>query len=477
LTQQLTRPPEQVPEFIPPPPEQEPRFFKPSIISLLALLGLLLLVFTGLIVRSLPAAVHPPVPPGVTPTSTSITQPLSAAIMLQVPGTGSPAPLTVPTGHDVIYEQQNNIYVISASTGAARVLSTPGYIYNRSITPLLTPTGQLLYSGNGLWLSDVSSGSARQIAALPAKQVITSMKLSSDGKTVAWSTEPLSDNGNVTIYAGPLEQSRPIYSHSINACPCFRVFSFMNDKPGHNTLLLTDDRGDHRSIQYGLWSLDLSQKSGQKLHQLMSGVQPAGPLTVAPDSHMLLYSTYEGFVPLPTDGSVPQGASSLNYANSLSILTSGSNVPTASSLHVVLPVQHELSNTAAYHWVTTPLFSPDEHTLLYVEFSSDASEPYTRHSALYMVHISGSGSHLVIGKPQVLMTTTAHFMELGAWLNSHIVTLYADSNLYAVDTTTSTATVLANVQATAKLVTPTLVANTIGIPGYYARIAAVTSQR
>jgi hypothetical protein len=456
---------------------QEPRFFKPSIISLLALLGLLLFVFTALIVRGLPAALHPPVQAGATPKSTATAQPVPAANILQVPGSGSPAPLTVPTGYSVVYEQQNNIYVISASNGTPHVLATPGYIYNRSVTPVLTPMGQLLYSGNGLWLTDVSGGTARQIATLPAKQVITSLKLSSDGKTVAWSTEPVSGNGNVTIYAGPLEQSQPVYSHTITQCPCFRVFSFMNDKAKHTTLLLTDDRGDYRSVQYGLWALDLAQKSSQKPRQLMSGVQPAGPMTIAPNSHMLLYSGYEGFVPLPTDGSVPMGASSLNYANSLFILTSGSNVPPANSQHVVLAAQHELSNTAEYHWVTTPLFSPDEHTLIYVEFSSDAGDPYARHSALYTVHLSGSGTQLKVGKPQVLMTTIAHFMELGSWLNSHIVTLYADGNLYALDITTSTATVLANVQATAKLVTPTPMPNTIGIPTNYARIVAVTGQR
>ncbi len=456
---------------------QEPQFFKPSIISLLALLGILLFVFTGLIVRGLPAALRPPVPVGATPTSTATGQPIPAANILQVPGSGSPAPLTVPPGYSVVYEQQNNIYVMSASNGTSHVLATPGYIYNRSVTPILTPSGQLLYSGNGLWLTDLSSGDARQIATLPAKQMVTSLKLSSDGKTVAWSTQPLSGNGNVTIYAGPLEQSQPVYSHAITQCPCFRVFSFMNDKAKQNTLLLTDDRGDYRSVQYGLWVLDLGQKFGQKPRQLMSGVQPAGPLAVAPNSHLLLYSGYEGFVPLPTDGSVPMGASSLNYANSLSILTSGSNVPTASSQHVVLPVQHELSNTAEYHWVSTPLFSPDEHTLIYVEFSSDAGDPYARHSALYTVHLSGSGAHLKVGKPQVLITTIAHFMELGSWLNSHIVTLYADGTLYALDITKSTATALMNVQTTAKLVTPTPMPNTIGIPSSYARIIAVTGQR
>ncbi len=387
-----------------------------------------------------------------------------------MPGSSALPSLAVPTEHYVIYEQQNSIYAISTGDGSAHVITTPGYIYSRSITPLLTPTGQLLYSGDGLWLTDVSGGAAHQIATLPAKQVITSMKLSSDGTTVAWSTEPLSGSGDVTIYVGPLEHSLPVYSHSSNDCPCFRVFSFMNNPAKHNILLLTDDRGAHRFVQYGLWSLDLSQKSGPR--QLLRGVQPAGPLALAPTSDLLLYSNYEGFVPFPTDGSAPADASSLTYANSLSILTSGSSVPTSSAVHVVLSAQHELSNTAMYYWVTTPLFSPDEHTLIYVEFSSDQGDPFARHSALYMVHLSGSGPQLKVGKPQVLMTTTAHFMELGAWLNSRIVTLYADGSLYALDITTGAVAALENVLVTAK---PT--ANTIGMPANYARIVAVVSQK
>ncbi len=475
MTQQLTRPPEQAPEYIPSPPVQEPRFFKLGVVSLLVLLGLLLLVFSSLIVRALPAAVNPPVPVGVTPQPTGTTIPVPASTILQVPGSGSPSSLGIPAEHYIIYEQQNNIYAVSTSNGASQVLATPGYIYSRSITPILTPSGQLLYSGNGLWLTDVFGGSARQIAALPANQVITSMKLSSDGKTIAWSTEPVSGDGAVTIYAGPLEQSRPVYSHSISECPCFRVFSLMSDQAKHTTLLLTDDRGNHRSVQYGLWALDLSQKSGQKPRQLMSAAQPAGPLALAPISHTLLYSDSEGFVPSPIDGSVPSGATSLTYANSLSVLTAGGKVPPASAVHVILPSQLELSNTGKYHWVTTPLFSPDEHTLIYVEFSSDNDMPYTRHSALYMVHLSGSGTQLKVGTPQVLMTTTALFMELGAWLNPHIVTLYADGSLYAVDTTTGAATALANVLATAKQDKPTVTGNPPAMPADYARIVAVTS--
>ncbi|HLH61190.1 MAG TPA: hypothetical protein VKV20_05850, partial [Ktedonobacteraceae bacterium] len=101
--------------------------------------------------------------------------------------------------------------------------------------------------------------------------------------------------------------------------------------------------------------------------------------------------------------------------------------------HVILPRQHGLSNIADYHWVTTPTFSPDGHTLAYVEFSSDAEAPFTRHSALYTVQVSGTGQHLHVGRRQLLATTSAHFVELGAWLNSRILTFYADGSLYALD--------------------------------------------
>jgi hypothetical protein len=103
---------------------------------------------------------------------------------------------------------------------------------------------------------------------------------------------------------------------------------------------------------------------------------------------------------------------------------------------VILPGQNELSNIGAYRWVTTPRFAPGGHTLLYVEFSSDASPPYDRHSSLYSVQITGSGTHLKAQTPQLVATTPAYFMELGAWLNAQIITFYADGGLYAFDTQT-----------------------------------------
>ena len=81
-----------------------------------------------------------------------------------------------------------------------------GYIYNRGVPPLLTPSGQLVYSGNGVWLTNPFSGHPRQIAILPAGHVITSLALSQDGSQLAWSSAPLYGKGTLNLYAGPLKQ-------------------------------------------------------------------------------------------------------------------------------------------------------------------------------------------------------------------------------------------------------------------------------
>src|SRR5205807_4955226 len=140
-------------------------------------------------------------------------------------------------------------------------------------------------------------------------------------------------------------------------------------KQGDTRLLLTDDQLSQESIQSGLWMLDISHALSDTLppsppQPLMDENSQQGPLALAPNSNVLLYSSYEGEVPMPTDGSVPDDVATLNYPNSLD-MTTVDGQPLATS-QVLLSEQHELSNRAVYHWETTPVFTPDGHTLLYV---------------------------------------------------------------------------------------------------------------
>ena len=47
--------------------------------------------------------------------------------------------------------------------------------------------------------------------------------------------------------------------------------------------------------------------------------------------------------------------------------------------------------------------------------------------------ISGSGAHLQVGHPQLVTISTAKLLELGPWLNSHVITIYGDNAIYALD--------------------------------------------
>lgn len=440
MTQQVSSPPEETQQQSATPSQPSRRgalFSRPTIALWLVSIVLLLLVFTGQAVRSIPPLLKTTLKSIVPASHVVGIVPSAGQAPLQIPGqtgTGTSS-IELPGGRSIIYEQQNTISMITTGSSQPRVLNTPGYLYNRSISPLLTSDGQLLYSGNGLWLLNISNGKARQVATLPANQVITSLALSRDSTTVAWSTRPLTGQGDVTIYAGSLQKSVPVYHHSLASCPCLRVFSFLGaaGKEGDATILLADDRGSQRAVMYGLWSLNLLQKPLQNPRQLLSSAKTAGPLQLAPDGDTLLYSSYEGFVPFPTDNSAPADTTSLTYANSLNITTLSGATSDIGTGQVILPEQNELSTIDAYHWITTPTFSPDGHTLLYIQFSSDSYPPYSRHSALYSVQLTGSGTHLQIGAPQLVATTPAYFMELGPWLNEHIVTFYADGSLYAFD--------------------------------------------
>ena len=204
-------------------------------------------------------------------------------------------------------------------------------------------------------------------------------------------------------------------------------------------------------MQYGLWSLDLTQTPAMPRSILDENPQQ-GPLALTPNGNSLLYSANEGAVPVPTDNSVPTSIAALSYANDLNLTTlSGASLALGTS-QIVLAKQDDLSNSAQYHWVTTPVFSPDAHTLAYIEFSSDSQDPYDRHSALYTVQISGTGTHIHAGKPRLIATSTERLMELNAWFNNHIITFYSDGFLYAMDLQTNALATLAQTNTYANIV-------------------------
>ncbi len=464
------------------PPEGKPRgntgspFSKAGIFSLLTLIGVLLLLFSGLLVVGLTqtnstpvqsATATSPTPqasqtatgkktPGTTPVPTQspqITPTISAPIFS--PSNSVLPVLQLPGDHYVIYEQQNGLYLVSTSSNFSERIPATGFVYNEAVPPILTPNGQILYAGDGLWMTDIFGGTPTKIAGIASGQLITSMALSSDGKMVAWTTESTDGTGPIDLYAGPIASPTLVYGQSALNCPCFRIFSFLNGSGSHadSTLLLTDDRGSHEAVQYGLWSLDLDSTPAQP-QSLLDEDSEQGPLALEPYGNVLLFSTNEGAAPVPADNSVPSDVATLSYANSLDLAILSGSPLVLGQTDVVLPAQNSLSNSADYRWVTTPVFSPDAHTLAYVEFSSDSQPPYDRHSAIYTVQISGSGTHLTASKPVLVATTTDRLLELGSWFNSHIITFYGDGILYAFDIQTGALTKIA-------------------APGHYARIIAV----
>ncbi|GAC1350284.1 MAG: hypothetical protein NVSMB27_31320 [Ktedonobacteraceae bacterium] len=458
MAPQVSNPTEQQDELQPPGSQsssgQRTRFSNPGIVVLLVLLALLILSSTSLLLPELVQLVTHPASQAAKSTSVASSAHASTAVSsatadqdasatatppIFMPNNSTALPLQLPAGHEVIYEQGNAIYLVSSSSGSQpQVLSTPGYLYNQAVRPILTPSGQLLYSGNGIYLADLSGGTPVQLATLAPNQVITSMVLSGDGTTVAWSTEPLSGNGVIDVYtataggAGALTAPTKVFEQASTVCPCFRVFSFIN---GNTTLLLTDGQQSHEAIQFGLWMLDINNPlvTLPSPQPLLDGNTPQGPLALVPYGNMLLYSTYEGQVPVPTDATVPDDVAVLKYANSLKMTTLDGRPLSMNISQEVLPEQHELNNSTAYHWVTTPIFSGDGHTLIYVEFSTLPQAPYDRSSAIFTAQISGSGKQLRVSKPQLMATSDVMLLELGAWFNNHILTFYGDDTLYALD--------------------------------------------
>ncbi len=460
------------PVAVPPRPART-RLSRTGIIGLFLLIGLSLFLFTGQIILGLVQtgaaaaaqqgdtrqnqattveanAASPTPAQGSAPTPTP-----SPSLPFFTPSSAASPALQLAAGHYVMYQTTTHIYLISTTDNSILPLYTPDYLYNQAVRPLLTPGGKLLYSGSkGIWITDIFDQQPAQIAALDSNTVVASLALSQDGQIIAWSTEPADGVGQISIYAGSLSSPRRILQQSSLDCPCFRIFAFLNGSTpaADSTLLLTDDRGSNEALQYGLWSLDLSTPAASPQLMMDEDAQQ-GPLALVPYSNILLYSPYEGAVPVPTDSSVPADVAALSYANSLSITTFTSSTLDLGSARVVLAGRKNLASSAQNRWVTTPTFSPDGHMLTYVEFSSDTQDPYDRHSAVYTVQISGSGSHVRAGRPQLVSTSTTRLLELGPWLNSHVVTMFGDGSVYALDVQSGALT-------------------SLGHPGGYVRILA-----
>ncbi|GCE14012.1 TolB family protein [Tengunoibacter tsumagoiensis] len=345
--------------------------------------------------------------------------------------------LVLPADQELFYAGTSFIFSVPTAGGAPRILDTPGYRYNRSTPPLLLPDGRLVYGGTGIWLFDPGTGQRQQLASIADGDVLTSLVTSSDGTQLAWSSAPIGRSGKIEVYAGPLTQGKRIYQQVASQCPCFRAFSYANSSAGqaNSILLLTNDRSDHRLVQYGLWALDLTQST--QPYQILQDAPQQGPLAYVQAQNLLLSSSYEGFVPLPTDRSAPGDMSSFSYANSLTFSSLNGTPLQSQNAQTFLAEQGNLSNSAVYHWVTSPFFSPDGKQLAYVEFSSDSHDPFTRHSALYIEQVEQNAvTKSTAGRghgPGLVATSTSRYVELGGWLDEHTLLFYADNALYAFD--------------------------------------------
>jgi WD40 repeat protein len=450
-----------------------------GVVALLVLIGLSLLLFSSQILLNLnqvwtdtapvsalarqvqasPSAQHSSSPTpvqGVQPTPTLVPTPTAVTPFFTPNNALTPVPaLQLPANHYVLYQNATHIYLVSTTDGTTTSLYTPSYAYNQALPPVLTPTGQLIYSGSaGIWLTDIFDQQPVQIAQITPDMAITSLALSQDGTMLAWSTAPLDGNGQISLYAGSLTTPQLVWQHSALDCPCFRIFSFLNGttSAADTTLLLTDDLGSSEAVQYGLWSLDISTSGSQPQIIMDENPQPQqGPLAIAPYSNVLLYSPNEQVVPVPTDNSIPADVAALSYPNSLSMASLNGVPLTVGTPQEALAGQSQKANNALNRWVTTPTFSPDGQTLAYIEFSSDSQAPYDRHSALYTIQVSGSAANLQVSHPQLVASSTSRLLELGPWLNSHVVTLYGDSALYALDVQSGALTIVSRTGGYARI--------------------------
>ncbi len=360
---------------------------------------------------------------------------LQTVLPLQAPGGAKLPTLQLTTDETLFYEQPGGIYMLSTMGGTAQKLNTPNYRYNRATPPVVISPRQIIYSGKGIWQTNALTGQASQLVPQPQHQAITSFTVSQDGRMLAWSSEPGDGAGEARVYAGPLQKTVLIYASSATHCPCFRPYAFAND--GDTTLLLSNDRGDHRAVEFGLWSFDLTPGVHAQPRVVLADDPLQIPLALAPAGNALLYSTFAGTVPFPATGGLPTDIMSLNYANDMLLASLNSGQPRLGGPQVILPTQNNPSLPFdEYHWVDSPRFSPDGSSLVYVQFSSSSSIPYARYNAIYVAALHNgnrSTSNAVRLLPKLLATATTGYVEFGCWLNNSIVSFYAGGSLYALD--------------------------------------------
>jgi hypothetical protein len=427
----LSSPASHSPDAVPIPGKRKLFSARGSIFALVLILAIFFVVLSTLFFSTLPQLLQS------APLKSRAVQ-IDDDTSVVLSGKTAAAPL-ITTGQSMVLEQHQGLSLLATTDGHITALSTPGYAYNSSVPPVLLSSGLLLYSGDGgIWQTDIFHAAPKRIASFPVDQVLTSLVVSADGLGIAWSTAPSEGPGPVRIYAGTLDHVVQVYQQSTAQCPCFRIFAFFDSSAGHTrpALLLSDDRGDHNSVYYGVWLLNLDSLPSAQPQLLLSGTPSQGPLALSPMSNTLLYARVKGFVPAPTDNSVPDELAAQSYANSLSLISLDPSSPQRSSEQELIASQRLRSNSAEYHWVTTPTFSPDAHTLIYVLFSSDSGEPYVRHNSLYLSTFADA-SKAQASKPELLASCSADFIELGPWLNNRLLSFYADGGIYLLDTQTN----------------------------------------
>jgi hypothetical protein len=362
----------------------------------------------------------------------------------------------------VVYSDEHGIYLLSANAAAPQKLNTPGY--SPLVNPVLTGDGHLLYAGDGLYLLDLlhkDTTTPLQIVSIDTQQqVIASMAISADGQAVFWSVQPRNGSGSISLYEATLTTtgaSTPtqLYSQPANSCPCYMIFGLaQSGANGASTLLLTDNLGTPADQGTGLWVF--SQDQQQIGEELLVSDQGQAPLTLSPDHTLLAYAPTTGVVPEPTDNSVPPQVGSQPFGNSLSVIAwkaGGKGNPTT-----IVPAQTTVHSFSAYHWITTPAFSPDNQSIAYIQFSSDDTGPYDRHSTLYVAPTTGHSP------PVAVANFSARLVELGTWLNSQALLLYADNALYLIDPHTAAISLLAVVTTYSRIIGLVQLAN--DVPGY-----------